>query len=146
MTQLLYETDFSKWALTQADALRNEEYADLDRQNLIEEIEDMARSERKELHNVFVKIIEHLLKLECEPNSQAVNHWKREVQTWRIQLRHMVKSNASLKAHAQDYVEEAYQDALIIAATGADCSIEDFPAYCRWTADHLLDLTFWPNH
>lgn len=30
MTQLLYETDFSKWALTQADALRNEEYADLD--------------------------------------------------------------------------------------------------------------------
>lgn len=46
----------------------------------------MARSERKELHNVFVKIIEHLLKLECEPNSQAVNHWKHEVQTWRTQI------------------------------------------------------------
>lgn len=86
MTQLLYETDFSKWALAQADALRNEEYADLDRQNLIEEIEDMARSERKELHNVFLKIIEYLLKLECEPNSQAVNHWKHEVQTWRTQI------------------------------------------------------------
>jgi hypothetical protein len=105
----------------------------------------MARSDRKELHNVFVRIMEHLLKIQCEPQSNSVNHWKTEIQTWRTQLLHMLKSNATLRKTADSYVDDAYQDARIIAATGADCSLEDFPINCPWNADQLLDVNFWPT-
>ncbi len=144
MTQLLYDTDFTQWVVAQADLLRNEDYADLDLKNLIEEVEDMAARHRSELHNRFVRIIEHLLKLECEPHSPAVNLWKREIQTYRTDLQHMLKSNATLRSQADSYVEDAYQAARIIAATGADCSVDDFPAYCQWTSEQLLDVNFWP--
>lgn len=145
MTQLLYETDFSKWAVAQADHLRNEEYANLDLNNLIEEIEDMAGRHRDELHNRFVLIMEHLLKIECEPLAQPVGKWKREIITHRSSLLHMLKRNASLRVSAGDYIREAYATARAAAAAGSECSIEDFPEVCPWTADQLLDPEFWPD-
>lgn len=144
MTTKLYDVDFSKWAVAQADHLRNEEYAELDLNNLIEEIEDMAGRHRDELHKRLRQIMEHLLKMQCEPESLAVNGWRREIQAYRLDLRHMLKRNPSLRATAGDYVAEAYEAARILASTGSKCSIEDFPEACPWTADQLLDPEFWP--
>ena len=48
MTTELYETDFYQWTLRQAELLRHEDYSDLDRNHLIEEIEDMGRSEQRD--------------------------------------------------------------------------------------------------
>ena len=144
MTTKLYETDFSKWAVAQADILRDGDLADLDLDNLIEEIEDMAGRHRDELHSRFRQIMEHLLKMQCEPESLAVNGWRREIQAYRLDLRHMLKRNASLRATAGDYVAEAYEAARILASTGSKCSVEDFPEICPWTSDQLLDPNFWP--
>ena len=63
MTTKLYDVDFSKWAVAQADHLRNEEYAELDLNNLIEEIEDMAQRHRDALENDLFVVLHHLLKL-----------------------------------------------------------------------------------
>ena len=145
MTTALYETDFSQWAVAQADILRDGDLADLDLDNLIEEIEDMAGRHRDELHSRFRQIMEHLLKMQCEPESLAVNGWRREIQAYRLDLRHMLKRNASLRATAGDYVAEAYEDARLLAAAGSACAVEDFPEFCPWTADQLLDPDFWPE-
>jgi len=144
MPTKLYDVDFSLWAVAQAEHLRNEEYAELDLNNLIEEIEDMAGRHRDELHNRFVRIMTHLLKIECEPDSRAVRGWKEEIQTYRGDLLHMLKRNPSLRASASDYVAEAYQTARRVAAAGSDCSIEDFAEVCPWTAEQVLDLNWLP--
>ena len=44
---LLYETDFVRWSETIAQQLKNQNYDRVDWENLIEEIEDMSRRERK---------------------------------------------------------------------------------------------------
>lgn len=145
MTTKLYETDFSQWAVAQADHLRNEEYAELDLLNLIEEIEDMAARHRAELHNRLVRIIAHLLKMACEPNSRAMRSWKEEVLAYRDDLNHMLESNATLRKTADTYIADAYQPARRQAAAGTACSVEDFPTECPWTIQQLLDEDFWPG-
>ena len=41
----LYESDYYTWALTQAKALRRGCFKDLDLPNLVDEVEDMAKSQ-----------------------------------------------------------------------------------------------------
>ena len=44
-----YENDFYTWTQQQAALLKSGKFADLDIHNLIEEIETMGRSEKREL-------------------------------------------------------------------------------------------------
>ncbi len=72
-----YRTDFYIWTQQQADLLRNEAYAELDLPNLIEEIESLGISRRSVLKSRLRTILEHMLKLTCEPESRAANKWRR---------------------------------------------------------------------
>ena len=65
----LYTRDFYSWAMQQADALRRRDYAAVDWENVIEEIEDVGRSERRTWTSHCAVLVEHVLKLE---------HWKSE--------------------------------------------------------------------
>lgn len=144
MTTKLYDTDFSQWAVAQADHLRNEEYSELDLNNLIEEIESMGASQRSELHKRLMRILEHMLKLTCEPKSRAIGKWRKTILTQRLQLTHLLKTNYTLRAQIATFVDDAYQDARLLAAAGSACAIEDFSEFCPWTSDQLLDPNFWP--
>jgi hypothetical protein len=45
--QTPYESDYLQWIETTVEKLRSQDYASVDWENLIEEIEDMGRSERR---------------------------------------------------------------------------------------------------
>lgn len=49
MSASTYETDFYEWTCRQAALLRSHRFAELDAENLAEEIETMGRSEKREL-------------------------------------------------------------------------------------------------
>jgi hypothetical protein len=59
----LYEQDFYLWLQTTATLLKEKQLELVDFDSLIEEIESMGRSEKKELKSRFTILIEHLLKL-----------------------------------------------------------------------------------
>lgn len=59
-TTKLYETDFYGWTQRQADTLRNRNMDELDFDNLIEEIESMGRSEKRELESRIELLLMHL--------------------------------------------------------------------------------------
>ena len=58
----LYETDFVSWAEQQADALHRRAANEIDWENVAEEIEILARSDRRDIHNRLAVICIHLLK------------------------------------------------------------------------------------
>ena len=60
----LYDQDFYLWLQTTSTLLEANKFDELDIKNLIEEINSMGRSEKKELKSRFITLIEHLLKLE----------------------------------------------------------------------------------
>ncbi|MBD2112975.1 MULTISPECIES: DUF29 domain-containing protein [Cyanophyceae] len=59
----LYDTDFNIWLETTAAQLRSRNFDALDLTNLIEEIESLARQDRRALSNLLRQIYERLLRL-----------------------------------------------------------------------------------
>ena len=63
----LYEGDYYAWIQEQVRALREHRVEDLDWPNLMEEIEDLGKSERRALQSQVARLVEHLLKLAYAP-------------------------------------------------------------------------------
>jgi Domain of unknown function DUF29 len=63
----LYTTDYVQWIESTVAKLRRQDYAYVDWQNLIEEIEEMGRSERKSLKSNFIVVVLHLLRWQYQP-------------------------------------------------------------------------------
>ena len=55
----LYETDYLQWIETTAEKLHSRDYANVDWDNLIEEIEDMGRSEQRSLESNLIVLLLH---------------------------------------------------------------------------------------
>ncbi|MDQ3250508.1 MAG: DUF29 domain-containing protein [Chloroflexota bacterium] len=145
MVNTIYRTDFYQWTVAQADHLRNEEYAELDVPNLIDEIEAMAAKERRELTIRLARIMEHLLKLTCEPRSKAVRGWQQSIEDQRLELEVLLAENATLRMRVDDFIPNAYKIALRLANGKMKCKVEDFPSACAWTAAQMLDLDWLPG-
>lgn len=62
VTDVAYDTDFRAWALDQGHKLREGHIESLDRPNLAEEIESIARREKRELTNCLVALLTGLVR------------------------------------------------------------------------------------
>lgn len=68
---ILYETDFLQWIETTVEKLRHQDYAQVDWENLIDEIESMGRSERQSLKSNLIVVLLHLLKWRYQPDRRS---------------------------------------------------------------------------
>jgi hypothetical protein len=88
MTDDLYERDILAWSEHQAELLRRlgrgERVNDVDWANLVEEIEDVGRSQLQSVESFLTLILVHLLKLHAWPNSDACGHWREEIVGFQI--------------------------------------------------------------
>jgi len=140
----LYDTDFYGWIQNQAAMLRGRDFAAIDLDNLIEEVESMGRSEKRELENRVELLLMHLLKWAYQPNFRS-RSWQLTIKEQRRQVARHLRDNPSLKSLMPEIHEEAYQGAIFSAAkeTGMDEAM--FPAQCPWTFEQAMDAGFWPE-
>ncbi|NJO93400.1 MAG: DUF29 domain-containing protein [Hydrococcus sp. RM1_1_31] len=122
----LYEQDFSLWLETTADLLRKKDFARLDLENLIEEIEAMGRSEKRELYNRLIVLLMHLLKWEYQPSHRS-NSWLSTINEQRRQIIKLLADSPSLKNYLQENFPECYQIARKDASSETGLPIENFP-------------------
>ena len=119
--KVLYEEDTVAWAENQAAALRavarggsNQE---LDWENLAEEIEDLAKSERRSLRSHIRNIIEHLIKLEHSPVDRPHRKWRLSIMNSRVEAEDRLVESPSLKAQVGQIITEETERAAKIALT-----------------------------
>src|SRR6266404_4172679 len=67
----LYDQDFYAWTQEQVALLRAGQWHDLDCEHLIEEMEDLGRSARKEIRLYLEGLLMHLLKWRYQPDYQT---------------------------------------------------------------------------
>jgi len=147
----LYETDFHRWALEQAEALRRaagHAGLALDWENLAGEIESMGRRELKSLLQTLIRVIEPLLKLEYAPARDPRRGWEESVIVHRRHARADLEMSPSLRGRIdldRIYREARRDAARALARDGIAAS--ELPEACPWTLDQLLDSDHWPaNH
>ncbi|UBF28569.1 DUF29 domain-containing protein [Kovacikia minuta CCNUW1] len=137
----LYETDYLKWIETTVEYLRTHNYSEVDWENLIEEIEDMGRSERRSLKSNLIVLLVHLLKWQYQPESRS-GSWKSSIVEHRRRIREALEESPSLKPYFETVFSDCYLNAVeqTIAETGLP--IETFPAECPYVIAEVLNTNF----
>jgi Domain of unknown function DUF29 len=139
-----YEKDFYSWTIEQAELLRNGRFNDLDIANLIEEIETMGRSEKRELESRLTILLLHLLKWQYQEVRRG-RSWQLSIDEQRIQFSKALKDNPGLKPALNELLTDAYKLAVIKAAKETKISKSIFPESCPWDLAQLIDESFYPD-
>lgn len=142
----LYEQDFSVWIEKTAKLLKQRRFDEVDWDNLIEEIETMGRSEKKELKSRLIAIIEHLLKLiywEAEKADNA-RGWRNTVIEQRNQLELVLEDSPSLKQVLINIFVECYQKERQNNLRKYELSSGMFPVEPCFTLEDVLNHDYLP--
>lgn len=139
-----YTTDFYAWANHQAELLRTGKISDLDRENIAEELEDLGKSQKKELHNRLVVLIAHLLKWQFQPQRRSTS-WEVTIDNQRLDLNDHLEENPSLSAHLDDAITRAYKRAVGEARKQTRLKASDFPTACPYTTEEIVAPDYWPS-
>ena len=139
----LYEEDFLLWSEDTAAKLKARDFENLDFENLIEEVESLGISQRKELLSRLTVILAHILKRIYVNLPYDYNGWERTMSTQRLHLRVLLKKVPSLKTHWDSSFEDAWEIAL--QTVQADYPKVIFPDRFPYATDveTLLNQKYW---
>src|SRR5438128_8323254 len=91
-TKTLYDTDFVEWAEHTAALVRAGRFDEVDLENLTEEIESLARSDKRAVRSHLKRMLMHLIKQRVQP--------ERDRASWRASI-------ADARREVFDYLEDS---------------------------------------
>jgi hypothetical protein len=136
----LYEDDVLLWSERQADLLRRHAAVArsddaIDWPNVIEEIEDVGRSELRSCRSLLRQALRHMLKAEAWPLSRDAPNWRADA----VDSRRQARDAFSPSMRQRIDVASLYADALAALPDTMDgVAPLPVPAICPVTLDELL--------
>jgi hypothetical protein len=142
-TASLYDQDFAVWTSETARLLRAGRFDEVDIAHVAEEIEDMGKRDKRELHSRLTVLLLHLLKCNWQPNKQS-SGWQSTIITQRAELEQLFEDSPSLRRTIGAAVLKVYPAALRTAAVETGVPAATFPRDCPFTPEQILDPNFLP--
>ena len=143
-TKTLYDLDFNRWVEKQVQLLRDRQLNALDIENLIEEIESLGKSDRRQLKSLLDVLLHHLLKWQYQPGQRS-GSWKGTIGEQRKRIRDLILDSPSLKPYVKEITDVCYEDARYQASLETGLSVETFPLECPYDLADVLSKEFWPE-
>jgi hypothetical protein len=137
----LYEQDYYLWLEKTAEILKTGQLNQLDRENLIEEIENLGRSEKRAVVSFLKQLIKHLLlyhywQAERQWSGQG---WLEEISNFRFALSQYLDSK-TLRNYAEQELNTIYNRARKEAILKSN--ITYIPVTCPYSLEQILDDDF----
>ena len=133
-----YATDFYGWATETARKIRSGRLAEVNLEQVAEEIESLGKSEQQQLANRLVILLAHMLKWEFQP-SQRKGGWEATINEQRFRIKRLLAKNPSLEPLIEETIAEAYPEAVMSAVIDIGTMVEqDFPRTCPYTRGEIL--------
>lgn len=136
-----YEEDFSAWLYEQADMIRAGRFADVDSENVAEELEGMARSEFRSLVSALRILMLHMLKWDFQAERRS-SSWVESIRNQRHDYDDVLTDDPSLKPRREEALVKAYRRARLDAATETGLALDQFPPSCPYDWDQILTRSF----
>lgn len=136
-----YETDYHGWIQQQVELLKSGRLADIDLENLIEEIESLGASKRDALVNQLARLYLHLLKWHYQAHRRS-RSWAISIRNARIEIADLLADNPSLKARLSEFVDKAYAKARRQAEAETDLPINTFPITPALSFEQAMTVDF----
>jgi hypothetical protein len=138
-----YEQDFYAWIQHNIALLKQGKLNEINIDILIDELESMAKRDKRELTSRLMILIAHLLKWQFQPDKQS-SSWQGSIDEQRIQIIEQLEESPSLKNILPEGIGKAYPKAVTLATKETNLAIETFPKGCPYTIEQLLDENFYP--
>jgi uncharacterized protein YeeX (DUF496 family) len=139
-----YEQDFYAWLITSAQLIKEKRFSELDIDNIAEELEGIARSDKRQLINRFAVLLAHLLKWQYQPERRSKS-WERTIREQRKRIILLLEDSPSLKDELENKLADAYEIAILAAANETGLDESTFPESCEYSLTEALDNHFYPD-
>jgi hypothetical protein len=139
-----YEKDIIAWSKEQARLLKAGRLSELDIEHIAEEIEDVGKSEQRELASRMAVLLAHLIKWHFQRERRSKS-WQVTIRTQRNSIERRLRRTPSLvdSLSDPDWWADAWDDALDAATR--ETGIEDLPPTCPWEVGQVLDQDWMPD-
>ena len=141
-----YEIDFVRWLSAQAEYLRQDAFDRLDAAYIAEELDALAKRDRRALASQLSRLLQHLLKWQFQPQSRG-RSWRASIDDARIKILRLVKDSPSLRSLLGPgrFLEQEYADARRAAIRDTELGEDAFPANCPYNIEDLFDPEYLPD-
>lgn len=139
-----YEVDYAQWCVEQGALLREGRLADVDRENLAEEIESLGRSDKREIASRLGILLLHLLKWQYQAEKRK-SGWLLTIREQRHRIAGLVSESPSLKSYPGQELLREYRFARVKSADETGLPEAAFLAECPYRIEEILDGDFFPG-
>lgn len=138
-----YKADFNLWIGLTAQLLREKRWTEIELEHLIEEVEDLGKSERRGISSQLTRLLLHLLKWQYQPQRRS-DSWLDSITDARTQIDLTIQDSPSLKGYPKEQLNDSYQRARRQAAKQTGMLISVFPEECPYSLELVLDEDWLP--
>ena len=141
-----YDEDVLLWSQQQARLLREGRFAELDIEHLADEIEDVGKSEKRELASRCAVLIAHLLKWRFQPSIRSKS-WRVTIHVQRERVALALEDTPSLKTVLRQprWRRDLWLEAISQARKDMRAKAELLPDDPPFSIEDALNPDFWPD-
>ncbi len=139
-----YLVDFNSWIHQTVQLLRQRQWHEVDVEHLIEEIEELGKSERRAIASQLTRLLLHLLKWQYQPQRRS-DSWLDSITDARTQIELAIEDSPSLQNYPLEQLKESYQRARRQASKQTNIQISVFPEDCSYLLEQILDEDWLPQ-
>jgi len=146
-TTSLYDRDYYEWIESTVSKLRNRDFDHLDTENLIEELESLGRSEKKEVRNRLRILLGRLLKRIYIDMPECFEGWENTIRTQRTDIEVELEDMPSLRRFWDEFFDVAWRLALKDVRGEYAKKGYQFPDIWQFPQDiaTMLNVDFWES-
>ena len=139
-----YLTDFNSWIDQTTQLLRDRRWHEIDVAHLIEEIQDLGKSEQRAIASQLTRLLLHLLKWQYQLQRRS-DSWLDSITDARTQIELAIEDSPSLKNYPAVQLSESYKRARRQAVKQTNLQTSTFPEECPYTLAQVLDEDWLPQ-
>ncbi|AFZ56451.1 DUF29 domain-containing protein [Anabaena cylindrica FACHB-243] len=139
----LYDTDFVTWTQQTAELIRAEKWDRVDWDAVVEEIESLGRSDRRELKSRLEVLLQHLLKWQYQPSLRS-GSWQNAIAEQRNRIEDLLQDSPSLNPYLEEVLADCYRRGKKLASNETEIPQNTFPADLPYSVTQILDMEFLP--
>jgi len=133
-----YEADYAAWLDHQVSLLKASRWSELDKENLIDEVESLGRSDFRRFVSAFEIVIAHMLKWDVQPERRT-NSWIASIAEHRARIGRELEESPSYGGRIPEAVRQAWRPARARASGETDLPLRQFPAELPYSIDDIMN-------
>lgn len=133
-----YESDYGAWLEHQVDLLKADRWSEVDKENLIDEVESLGRSDFRRFVSAFEIVIAHMLKWDFQPERRS-NSWIASIVEHRDRIGRELEDSPSYGARIPEALAKAWRPARARAAAETDMPLKQLPADLPYAIHDIMN-------